>query len=397
MSSPQPLLLMKGGSEFLYPNEENGIISMTHGTEFEIHCPGTSNGFQNHIAANNVNSIVTKCAGGKQVSIPNAINLKEIKCMKEVNSMVKRIPGKKCNHNRNDIIEIGFEIRSEWLRLIEVCHDSVKSETLWVHYVMQPRNDVAQTVRRPKKSGERDTDFVQGEFYPKIRDVNSLYTTGESEKSLHRILGDQRLVDELIEKIQPQKKIITRGHLAAASDFMYQRQQVATFQFLNCAPQWVTFNRINWNDIEKMTRSIVNRVNEKAEIYTGTYGVMMRANHELYLAENVVAGTIERSLPIPKLFYKMIIMPALKKGIVFIGVNDHQATQRQLDNEYHLCNNIMDGIAYINNAAKAKLQQVHNGFIYACDVDSFLAGLREKNKETLPAEIPKNLTPIKNF
>lgn len=384
---PHVLFLMKGGQKFLYPNEQNGIISMAQGTEFEIHCSGTENYVQG--IPGNSTSFVAKCVNGKTISSPNAnvIGIDKIKCSKPVNSVAKRIPAKKCNHNRNNIIEIGFEAGRNWLRLIEVCHDSNKFETLWVHFEMNPLNDAAQKVVRPRNSSERSTDFIQDDFYPGVN-VDSVYSKEGSEKGLRRILGAQ--IGALLAN-NGGKNTITRGHLAAASDFVYSRQQMATFHFLNCAPQWQTFNNGNWNLIEKAIKAMINRINEpNTQIYTGTHGILTRANSELYLAESVSRGVIQPRIPIPKLFYKIVIMPVLRKGVVFVGVNDHQAQETQLNGEYRLCENVINRVRYVS-AIRANLTQINNGFIYACEVDSFMAGLKAAKMDTLPPEIPTNL------
>lgn len=388
---PYVLLLIKGGTEFLYPNEQNGIISMRRGTEFEIHCPGADNGFHGGIAGNS-KSIRVTCVRDRTISSTNSneIDLENIKCLKPVDSVVKRVPGKKCNHNRNDIIEIGFQVGGKWLRLIEVCHDSDKSATLWVHYVMNPLNDGTQRVIRPQNSRERHKNFIQGNFYPNVPNVDYAYCAEGSKKSMRRILGNQTLVDAFLE-IDGKNIKISRGHLAAASDFVYGRQQTATFHFLNCAPQWEPFNNGNWNQIEMAIKKMINRINEpNSLVFTGTHGIQTHANFELYLAENAVGGVTQQRIPIPKLFYKIVIMPKLKKGVVFVGVNDLHATQAQLNGGYRLCADVIHLVSHVNDIRNS-LKQINNGFIYACDVDSFMAGLKAAKADTLPTVIPRNL------
>lgn len=48
---------------------------------------------------------------------------------------------------------------------------------------------------------------------------------------------------------------LTRGHLAARSDFIYRPMQRASYNFLNVAPQWLTFNGGNWAILEEVQRN----------------------------------------------------------------------------------------------------------------------------------------------
>lgn len=45
---------------------------------------------------------------------------------------------------------------------------------------------------------------------------------------------------------------LARGHLAARSDFIYIAHQRATYNFLNVAPQWQSFNGGNWAILEEV-------------------------------------------------------------------------------------------------------------------------------------------------
>lgn len=377
MVMPDALFLRKGNTEFLYPNRPNGIISMTQGEEFEIHCPGAGNFVQN--IAGNVQSIVARCAHDQIISTQNGNTkaLRDIKCSKDVDSVAKRVTGKKCNENRNDVIEIGFQTSKNWIRLIEICHDSAKSQTHWVHYIMNPLNE-AHTVVRPRPL------FKAGTFFPKIQNVDVSYTIPGSKKSLHQILGDQKRVDALL---QSDKNRVTRGHMAAAGDFVFRIQQIATFHYLNCAPQWGSFNNFNWNFAEIIIRNIVRSVNESNTlIYTGTHGIMTRAQTELYVA----GSAMQPRIPIPQLYYKVVVMPKKRKGIVFIGINDPQATEYQIHGVYRLCENVIDEVSHVDQYRK-KIKIIANGYVYACHVRAFLAGLIESGKNTLPKDIPMNL------
>lgn len=64
---------------------------------------------------------------------------------------------------------------------------------------------------------------------------------------------------------------MSRGHLVAYSDFVFNTQQQATMVFVNANPQWQTFNGQNWNYLEQDVRAFVGRVNQDLIVYTGSH------------------------------------------------------------------------------------------------------------------------------
>lgn len=81
-------------------------------------------------------------------------------------------------------------------------------------------------------------------------DVDDLYSREIQRKTCSTILQSKPLCICLI----PDKGdfFLSRGHLAARSDFIYYSHQRATFYFLNAAPQWQTFNGGNWAILEEV-------------------------------------------------------------------------------------------------------------------------------------------------
>lgn len=45
---------------------------------------------------------------------------------------------------------------------------------------------------------------------------------------------------------------LSRGHLAARSDFIYRSHQRASYYFINVGPQWQSFNAGNWAILEEV-------------------------------------------------------------------------------------------------------------------------------------------------
>ena len=50
-----------------------------------------------------------------------------------------------------------------------------------------------------------------------------------------------------------------KGHLSPDAAFVYQREQDATYYYLNAAPQFQSFNAQNWRFLEEEVRDLAKR------------------------------------------------------------------------------------------------------------------------------------------
>lgn len=75
-----------------------------------------------------------------------------------------------------------------------------------------------------------------------------------------------------------------------------------------------------------------------------------------------------RKIPVPKLYYKVLINKADSSGIVLIGVNNPHLTLDEIKKDYVVCTDVSDQISYIN----WQRDDIRRGFSYACDVNEFL-------------------------
>lgn len=75
-----------------------------------------------------------------------------------------------------------------------------------------------------------------------------------------------------------------------------------------------------------------------------------------------------KKIPVPKIFYKILIEPLSRSGIVLIGVNNPHLTLHEIQRDYVICNDISDKVKYI----KWRARDIRRGFMYACDVNDFL-------------------------
>ena len=50
-----------------------------------------------------------------------------------------------------------------------------------------------------------------------------------------------------------------KGHLSPDAAFVYQREQDATYYYINAAPQFQSFNAQNWRYLEEGVRDLAKR------------------------------------------------------------------------------------------------------------------------------------------
>jgi DNA/RNA non-specific endonuclease len=115
-----------------------------------------------------------------------------------------------------------------------------------------------------------------------IEDMRMNYKSSNHIKQLIELMheipnGLQKCLQDKIlnSKTSPDKQfhqIISRGHLAASSDFVTKPERAATFCYWNAAPQWQITNGGNFEKVEKYSREIVSKVGRHLEVYTGTHG-----------------------------------------------------------------------------------------------------------------------------
>lgn len=201
--------------------------------------------------------------------------------------------------------------------------------------------------------------------------MEHLYTQNEQRRTIARILGSDQLAADLVQANT--EFHLSRGHLAARSDFIFGNHQLASFYFINAAPQWQTFNGGNWNTLETYLKRYIGCRNINTEIYTGTYGTVtykdIRGNdQEIHLAPT----NNGRRVPVPKIYYKVVIDRRNRAGIAFIGVNNPYVTLPDILRDYTYCRNVMDRVTYIPWS-----RHIRMGHLYACSVNEFARAIGE--------------------
>ena len=140
--------------------------------------------------------------------------------------------------------------------------------------------------------------------------------------------------------------------------------------------------------MEEAIQGIVrNHPDYRLEIYTGTFGTLTVDDTPLYL----MPGNPDR-IPIPKAFYKIVRVVNTNETMVIVGVNNPYAKRDEIENKhngYILCNDICDKTEVklkqyytcndkrkMNFSRKAERLYIDAGYMYMCELNDFMDGLR---------------------
>ncbi|XP_053954646.1 uncharacterized protein LOC128860884 [Anastrepha ludens] len=350
LSSPQPVYIKKGSTEF-YPYDDSGVMVVDSGSSLEMWCPGKFSSISQTL-------VTATCVSGTNFKIDGTTYaFKELAC-KAWPTFTAEKTGASCNGGI--MVRVGYKVSSS--RFIEqytVCFDEVEEVTRYVHHDLNPGSNYYET-------GVARITFTTGGFFDG-KAVNTLYTQVTQQETISAALG----MDSSKYFDYSTSLYLARGHLAAKADFDYAAQQRASFLFINAAPQWQTFNAGNWASVEDSLRSKVTKSKWTVDCYTGVYGVTTLPNSEgvqtpLYLAyDNNNNGLI----PVPKLYFRVVIERSTNKGIVFIGVNNPYLTLDEIKKDYIICTDVADQVDYIT----WKRTDITAGYSYACTVSDFMS------------------------
>ncbi|XP_034108491.1 uncharacterized protein LOC117570766 [Drosophila albomicans] len=362
MPKPEPVVL-ETDSENIYPFNDVGAIEVENGKTLQLWCPS---GFTTH----SDNVLTLTCENGTNFKIGgSSYAFKDLACkswptFKAVKS------GATCNGGV--VIRVGFQITtSRFAEQYSVCFNEEEEVTRYSRHVLSPGSNYYET-------GVDRITFTTGGFFDG-KNVDKLYTQVTQLETINKDLGGD--ADKYFDSSA--NVYLARGHLAAKADFDYAPGQRSSFLFINAAPQWQVFNAGNWARVEDGLRAWVSKNKLNVNCYTGVYGVAKLPNKDgvetpLYLARDANNNGL---IPVPALYFRVVIEPSTHKGIVFVGVNNPHLTEEQIKRDYVICNDVSDQVTYIN----WKTTDIKAGWSYACEVADFL-----KTVKHLPALTAKS-------
>jgi hypothetical protein len=351
----QPLYIVPGTSRFHHPTGRDGIMRFTQGQTLELHC---DSGFEGPSGISG-NTITITCSSGvifTRNGVFNTIN--QFFCRRWPTPTLRRRTSPRC-FNNGIYVDTGFVVGTRWLQVFSTCHDLVTEENYYTIYSINAAAD----------GGERNVirpNWSQGDFFPG-KNVDSLHTRNNQRNTIAGILGSSALADRIIEPT-PSDVFLARGHMAAMTDFVSANEQRSTFFFTNTAPQFQTFNGGNWVSVEISSRRLAADRNINLQVYTGTFGIVQFANtnnqmRDIHLAPN------NRQIPVPRIYYKILVNTANRQGVVLIGVNNPHLSVAEINSQgYVVCNDVSSRLRYLSWSRTNLVR----GFSYACEVPDFL-------------------------
>ncbi|XP_068623133.1 uncharacterized protein [Battus philenor] len=313
----QPLPVIISDGKLLEPTHSNGNILMEHGHRLTLSCPdGTITHF-NTIRTLNTASVY--CIDDDIFQNADWLNaparFSEFRCNIPP-SYISQRTNRTC-YGGNAIYEVGYRVEDIFYPVYESCFNELVLKAIYSKYTQKPYNAMYQTkVERPF--------FIDNNVYRSVP-VNSLFSPPGLRSAVARLVGDK--VETYINKTE----FLSRGHLAAKTDFVFAFGERATFHYVNCAPQWVGFNGGNWNTLEVDLRNHIHDSGYDTVIYTGTFGVSQLLDQygrwvDMYLYSDDNNNLI---IPIPMYYYKVVYEEASKRGIAFVGINNpHYTAER---------------------------------------------------------------------
>ncbi|CAH2235892.1 uncharacterized protein LOC120624892 [Pararge aegeria] len=329
----QPLPVIIRNERLLEPNDNNGNVELNYGEAMILSCEGAGTITHPSLTQHLPTASIT-CAGGENFRNDNWLTFPAsfsfFRCSDPPNNNRPIHCSERTNRTcfgGNQIVEVGYRSQNQFYPVFESCFDHGNLNPIYSKYTQKPYNALYQTkVDRPY--------FVDDGHYGGVP-VDTLFSPKNQRDAVAKYVGP------LIETYVTESQHLSRGHLAAKTDFVFAFSERATFHYVNCAPQWTGFNGGNWNTLEVDLRNHIHYAGYDTIVYTGTYGVTELKNHlglrvEIYLYSDVNNNQVIR---VPQYYYKVVYEPSTQRGIAFVGINNPYYTANEA-RELFFCKDI---------------------------------------------------------
>ena len=193
LPEPQPLLLIPGGSldghGFYLPDGFDDLVTLAAGQTVLLACPGNSNGFSNTNIG--LRTALATCDSDTSFFVNSvSYDFSNFACI-SYPFHTARYSNNTCYDGTKRHIEIGFEVESDFYKLIDVCFDDVLYTTLYVQATVV--SGIAGY-----QSGFPRPNFIQDSFYPGMS-VDNLYTQNTQLQTISGLLGSTELGNQYID------------------------------------------------------------------------------------------------------------------------------------------------------------------------------------------------------
>lgn len=193
-------------------------------------------------------------------------------------------------------------------------------------------------------------------------------------------------------KFERNRKFLARGHLAPAADCIYLSAKRATYSLINVAPQWQQLNNGPWKKMEAGVRAKSLLTNATLDVYTGTLGTLRLADGQTGELKELFLDVAAGKMPVPEIFYKIVVDRTLATGVVFLAVNNPMATavDVQTIKESVQCADVADQLSWPSSVwlngndriDRTTASYRSTGYMFACGVKEFA-----QHVDGLPSEL----------
>ena len=355
-NEPLPVILRDG--KLLEPTDQYGNVEMNFGDTLTLSCEGTGS-IQHPNTRRGQSVAVITCEGGDMfrndewLSEPSRFS--DFTCSFPPEYKSKRT--ERICYDSNPIIEVGYNIEDQFYPVYESCFNEAGLNPIYSKYTQKPYNSFFQTrVTRPY--------FIADNLYRHIP-VNALFSPGGQRAAVANLVGS------VINNYFTKTELLSRGHLAAKTDFVYAFGERATFHYVNCAPQWTGFNGGNWNTLEVDLRNYIHDAGYDTIIYTGTFG-LSQLNNDMGRRVDLYLYTDENNnpvIPVPQFYYKVVYEPATKRGVAFVGINNPYYTPGEA-RQMFFCQDVCRGNGEFSWLTWHP-DNPNEGYAFCCNVNDF--------------------------
>lgn len=353
---PLPIFIRDG--KLLEPDDRHGTVILNHGETLTISCEGAGNIYHPNIKAQ-VPTATIACSSEdiftneELLTVPSKFS--QFICFTPPN-YISRGTNRTC-YNGNRIYEVGYRVENQFYAVYETCFNENLLTPIYSKYTQRPYNaNFQQKVDRPFFKADNAYNYVP---------VERLFSPYGLKSAIAQRVGSK--IEDFITPVH----YLSRGHLAAKTDFVFAFGERATFHYVNCAPQWYGFNSGNWNTLEVDLRNHVHNSGYSTIIYTGIYGTLeleddQNRRTDIYLYSDENNNPV---IPIPLYYYKIVYAPELRLGTAFVGINNPYYNQSKIRDLFFcrdVCRSNSD-FSWLTWNPDRNL----DGYSFCCTVDDF--------------------------
>ena len=252
----------------------------------------------------------------------------------------------RCANEAGELLSIGFELSDgSFVDLIDVCYNRETASTIYTKHTLN-----GKTINSPMKSSLRPSNFKTSEI-PENISIKTTYTKLNQLKRLERILGDKMLAQGYMTTT-----FLSRGHLTPDADGIFISWQMATYYYVNTAPQWQSINNGNWKTIEGAVRRKAGQLKSDCLIFTGAHGILVLNNIPITLHDN--------GIEVPLWTWKIIKVTSKNSGIAFATLNNPYQTFKPTP----LCKDICKETKW----DKSNFKDFNKGFTICCKISDLM-------------------------